>query len=1533
MARRWRRRLGFAALGLVAALGGGGGLGYGWLRTPAGQEALRGLVESQVNGILGEGQLTLGGLDTDLLRGATLREVQLVDGTGRSVVSLRRVEARWELRELLLRRRVTVRTLAVEGAGVDLRADADGVLDLSRMFPSEEDAGPSAGLPVDLRLESVALDLDAVGFASGGLELGLAGLRVRGAARVVGQRVEVRDLQVDARWTSPDAGALTLGGGVVWDGRDLELHALRLGVAGARVGLEGRIVEPAEDQPQLSVALRAEGVDLDRVEVLVGELGLRGVWDLEGRVDGPLSALALSAELNGAAGAAQVEGVVDLHAERLRWEATLRSEGLDVHALVDAVTEPTRLEGTLSAQGEGVSWPDDLVLRGTVSLEDSLAWGYRLPGLEGLVRVESGRATVTGLRYQTDWGAATGEGWVGEHGLDLDLDARVWRASGLAEFGAAGLEGDARARGRLQVDWSGEHTQVDFDGSLWGGALAYEDLVAWGPWRGTGVVLAYDGSGTRVEGALEAEAVRSSGVELAWVSGPFTVAVDPEGGVEYGADVQAQGTTYDSAWVGAIEGRVDGRAPAEGPSGVVVSAGVMDAAWQGYQAEQGTVGVRLEGDALALDVDLSREGEPVLGLEGGGDLASGVWVVDRLLLGAVSGVDWHNQGPLRFTLAEGGVQDAELRLRSPAGTLRLEGDLGLEGALDAQVQVERLSLAWLGGVMPEVMGGWVGSLDAEGRIGGTAQDVQLELSASALGLSVPGQVWGLNVRAQAWTQAGVLRLRGRVDDADGHLLALRAALPVRNNLEQPGLDPRGELDAELVLQPVSFARLTRALPATGELPDGDLAAQLRARGSPLEPTVALRLGLETPIGERAEWVRLDLDVESQGAEVLVHGVGAQRGAPRLELTGTLETTLPAVLRWALEGGSEPPMAALSDLVPRLSLNVNPLRLPLSSLRAFVDLPQDLEGNLRGGLNFSGRPEAPVVAGALLITEGRLGELGVNPGVLSVVPVEGGYQVGADLGFPDPRAPDRLTGLSLAGHIPFNAALPEGLDAELAREGLALELRGAGVPLEVLALFDRAVTDSKGELRLSGDIRGSLSAPRPELRAEVQGGAFTYRDLNVAFEDLQLRADIQGDRLTLERLRVKTRPTSTGLLDLDALALEGLTTAERQREEGCARGEGGFDALARSPLGAGELYMEGRSRLEGFGLADLELRLCGQRAWVSATRDMTLQMSPQLSLAGDWPELAVRGDVRTDELRLTLRESDFFGSDSLSLDPALHVARSEHAVAEARQALEQPFYHPWDIRVDIDLNRQLFLNVTLPMLDAYDALGLSTVQITDAQVDGQLALHMEGDTLDATGDLETLRGAVVVFNEDFELASGQLSFAGQEVTNPVLDILAVRDSGAYGDIAVRITQTAENPDLEFSAEGSYTLTDIMSILMLGRPTSELSDANSGALNSIMAFVTSQATGALLQKTGTGGGSLLDTVSFDTVQQGLPSVTVGSAVGDQGFLELTLNFRADEDEPDVEANLEWSFSRRLEGALYLGVGDVRTYSADLYYTRRF
>jgi len=480
------------------------------------------------------------------------------------------------------------------------------------------------------------------------------------------------------------------------------------------------------------------------------------------------------------------------------------------------------------------------------------------------------------------------------------------------------------------------------------------------------------------------------------------------------------------------------------------------------------------------------------------------------------------------------------------------------------------------------------------------------------------------------------------------------------------------------------------------------------------------------------------------------------------------------------------------------------------------------------------------------------------------------------------------------------------------------------------------------IRIDGDVAGSLAAPWPNLEIDLVDGAFTYEELRVRFPHVHLDSTLVGTEWRVQSLRMSSEPTQAsafarlggGLVDVTGGLVEGINAVFNDVEP--------LPCAVTFGLEPEEIFVHGTTQLKGFELGRVDLDVCTRTAWVSATEEITLAVGTDLKLRGRWPDLQVTGRSKVARGDMDFDESFFIDQGSLRVDPNLTILRTDLDETITGGAPSPDFWWPWDIRMEVDLNRASQLSAVFPLLSGYESLQLQELRLEDADVDGVVEVHMHQDLLEAFGEVTVLRGIVEVMNKDFRIEKGDLIFSG-DYENPALDLDASRNTGRYGVIGVRIGQTALVPSLEFYSEEDLTNTDILSILLVGVPTSQLQ----GGAGDIVAVVSLMAEGVLTEQAEGLAGNLFDSLQFSTIGDAITddsgqitgeqtdiTATFGKKLGNRGYLEVEFDAVQDpgEESSHWDLTLEFIITRRLQAEFTKTAEDDQA-GADLLYTWKF
>lgn len=1483
-----------------------------------------------LNRLLPGAEVELDRLRLGLVTGLDVQGLRITGEDEREYVAISAVSARWRGVELLAGR-VHVTRIRLEEPRVDLRALEDGRVDLLVALglgdapPPEEPAGPWGGVPVRIDVDAVELEGGFLSWYDGTSRWLLQELDLEGALAAEDRRAHLRRLLVAGAVAlqRPDQVSLNtrtaLKGAVSYRDGDLHLDGLRGRLGGVALSLDGDVAR-VETAPELDLSLAAKGFRPSEFSGLLGETGVRGAFDLELEARGPLDALQAQAGVLTPAGTVALGLGADLVSDPLRYRARIGLGALSPHRFVDAVTEPVVLEGELAVEGSGTSWPEGITASGDIRLEPGVVWGQPMDGLSARLALSEGVIRVDDLRLATALARAAGQVRVrtSDWGVDARLSLREARLHRLEELGVEGIRGRGAADVQVTARFPSSGPRVEIQGELDVSGVAYGGYVEAGRAAGP-ASLAWGPQGMVLSGELEASDVRSFGAAAAHLAGPWEVRLE-EGAVSWRASPELEGVLYPPAEVANLSLDVEGSVQEEVALHVdfIGQQLVLET-----MASPGLEGhLDLEGDALAMTLR-GWEGErAVVQARLDFDLSGGDLVAEELLLAPNEAVHWESVRPARIRVDEEGFHGVDLAFSADPGAedaarMQVTGDLPFEGDVDLSVRIVDVTLDPLVGLVPGLPLGLEGRTHLELAVSGAAQDLDVQGEARVRDLVVPGAVRDLDadlsVEGGGGTVALSLRLPVKQDKTKTsqggvapHLYAVAdATVPLTLTLGEPVLAMDEPWSMDLVLSPGALDRW-EALLHEVELPEADVSGHLRVGGTPRQSTVALAGLVEMPLGSSGSRFRLDYRVEQRGDTLQAQASIWEGMEKQADLDAGARTRMAEVVRANVEGalpagpsrgpgpsvdpGPPPDPGTVATWVDELEVSLVPLGIPTEVLAGIVDLPEALAARLMGGLRITGDPLEPEVTGGLQLVDARIGDMDLAPATVTIIPEEGGYEVAAMLGFGDEGS------LDIEGFVP--AVLDfEQTERITSQEGLHLMVGGDGVPLSAVASLVSDLEFAEGNLILEGTVEGRPDAPKMNLDLDIQDGLVGWRSSGIRYDDVHLRASVRDRLFRLEHLRAETRPLQGG-------------------------------AMSQS----GRFNVGGTVRLEEWRPAEVSLRARAERMWIADTPMMRLALSGETAVQGSWPALGVTGDFTFNQARLVADRAVWLYSGTLELDPALTIHRSVGRDMVRDKPEGPPWYDDIDVDLDVDLGRSTWVEVRMPLDDRFGSLyaTIATMEL-EAQLDGVLDVGFSGGEPALRGEVEPVRGRAEILGANFDLSEGKISFVGGDPYDPILDVTAVHDAGEYGEVEVDIGGSLEDLDLSFSSEDYPDETDVVSILLLGRPTSELS-GEEGQSNDQLLQV---AAGALVGELETAlGGSIADMVQVDTTSSGsVGAVRVGYSLGDDVFLILEVRPEASdtEDENLRQATVEWTVSRHW--IVEVVTGDRGASSLDLFRTWRF
>jgi translocation and assembly module TamB len=239
----------------------------------------------------------------------------------------------------------------------------------------------------------------------------------------------------------------------------------------------------------------------------------------------------------------------------------------------------------------------------------------------------------------------------------------------------------------------------------------------------------------------------------------------------------------------------------------------------------------------------------------------------------------------------------------------------------------------------------------------------------------------------------------------------------------------------------------------------------------------------------------------------------------------------------------------------------------------------------------------------------------------------------------------------------------------------------------------------------------------------------------------------------------------------------------------------------------------------------------------------------------------------------------------------------------------------------------------PRADAFDALALGVnvtlgtdvwVRRLDAEIEleGRARLDKAAHApLRVTGRVRSVRGWYSFQGRRFTLESGEVRFGGEAPPDPALEARARHRAGEYV-IWVTIGGTLASPTLRLASEPSLSEADVLSVLLFGRPATELGSGEQVALHERAVGL---AAGYVMPEVR---ASVLQTLPLDELEVSGEAVTVGRYMTDDVFLSLSQEFGST---PGQTVGVEYRLRR--DTSVRLSTSSRGNSAVDLIWQKRY
>lgn len=349
---------------------------------------------------------------------------------------------------------------------------------------------------------------------------------------------------------------------------------------------------------------------------------------------------------------------------------------------------------------------------------------------------------------------------------------------------------------------------------------------------------------------------------------------------------------------------------------------------------------------------------------------------------------------------------------------------------------------------------------------------------------------------------------------------------------------------------------------------------------------------------------------------------------------------------------------------------------------------------------------------------------------------------------------------------------------------------------VFSAFTDQVSDLRGRVNAGMDIAGTVAAPKIQGDLVLADGAVAVPQTGV--DITQLQAQMRGD--------------STGEIAIEAAALVGDGTAKLTGTVAVA------DGLVRG-----------------------KVKLNGDNLEVYQTADASVLVNPDLELTLGDRLLELTGELyvpRANINPVALPESAIaVSADQVFVDaPAPKTSQSTKSTHSATSLRAQ---------VGLVMGEEVIV----------DAFGLR------GRLEGELRINEStAQPTSATGELRIVDGRYDAYGQTLDIERGRIIFAGGRITQPAIDVRALRRPTEDITVGLNAKGTVEQPDFTLFSEPAMTQRDQLSYLLLGESSAGLGQSESSAISRAEMALGLKGASYLADKVGKQFG--IDTFSVET-----------------------------------------------------------------------
>jgi translocation and assembly module TamB len=495
------------------------------------------------------------------------------------------------------------------------------------------------------------------------------------------------------------------------------------------------------------------------------------------------------------------------------------------------------------------------------------------------------------------------------------------------------------------------------------------------------------------------------------------------------------------------------------------------------------------------------------------------------------------------------------------------------------------------------------------------------------------------------------------------------------------------------------------------------------------------------------------------------------------------------------------------------------RFDLGDLNSFIASNPGIAGTLSASVRITGTSAAPLIAAQMQIKP-----LAARGYTLREVDAKAKYTIGEMVGDAEIYQ-DANHQMIATATIPMQLGWDKKFLA-YASGGINGHVHSNGISLAFLNSIDpRTIRDLDGNISMDIALTGPIRHPQASGGVWLSGGKAKVVPTGVTIDAVNLAMAIS--------------PQAIFLQDLNARAKDGT-----------------IDAWGSIPL---QSYRP--------TAADISLKMTNWPA--ITTSEYLAYTAANIRLAGPLDALKLGGKVEV-LWGVIKPELTFLGNETVKQDPTVEVVYNGVAPPPPPPVPPSPYANVFS-NLAIDVVAQVHRNTWVKVAGS------------SAELEGKVHVRKKpGGPVTLVGAIETVRGQIALAGQPLTLQKGEVTFTGGANIDPSLDIIAQRQLPQY-IVSANIGGTATKPTLTLTSDPVMSQADVLSVLMFGRPTSDLNGGQQASLQTQAATIAGSYAANQI------GQSVADALGLQALQFSVENgmAAVGTYVTQDVFLSASQN----------------------------------------------